>query len=172
MMRYKIMNKSMNILTLILLLTTANMITAANSIKQMNDPFFEVVDLIQAEGEVAAYGLPLITVTAKGTILVCSNARVGDRHDAGNVQYGVLFRSTDNGETWMKKKLEALPQGIVSDRETGKVILFIPESAELLRPDGKRMNENWAVENPPEEARAIWQDESNDDGISWEKGQT
>ena len=73
--------------------------------KQINAPFFEVVDLIKAEGEVAAYGLPLITVTAKGTLLVCSNARVGDRFDAGNIQYGVLLRSTDNGETWMKKKI-------------------------------------------------------------------
>ncbi len=164
------MNKSITILFVFLLLIIANRNTVANDEKQMNDPFFEVVDLIQAEGEVAAYGLPLITVTAKGTILVCSNARVGDRHDAGNVQYGVLLRSTDNGETWMKKKLDALPQGIVSDRETGKVILFIPENSELLRPDGKRMNEEWAVENPPEEARAIWQYESNDDGISWEKG--
>ena len=114
------MNKSITILFVFLLLIIANRNTVANDEKQMNDPFFEVVDLIQAEGEVAAYGLPLITVTAKGTILVCTNARVGDRHDAGNVQYGVLLRSTDNGETWMKKKLDALPQGIVSDRETEK----------------------------------------------------
>ncbi len=165
------MNKPITILYIFLLLVIANGITEANDEKQMNDPFFKVVDLIKAEGEVAAYGLPLITVTAKGTVLVCSNARVGDRYDAGNIQYGVLFRSTDNGVTWMKKKLDALPQGIVSDRETGKVILFIPESSELLRPDGKRMNEEWAVENPPEEPRGIWQYESNDDGISWEKVQ-
>ncbi len=147
------------------------MVTEANNDALMDEPFFEVKDLMLAEGEVAAYGLPLITVTARGTILVSSNARVGDRHDAGNVQYGVLLRSTDNGETWMKEKLDALPQDIVTDKETNKIMLFIPESSALLRPDGKRMNEKWAVENPPEEARAIWQYESIDDGISWEKGQ-
>ena len=147
------------------------MVTEANDDALMDEPFFEVKDLMLAEGEVAAYGLPLITVTARGTVLVSSNARVGDRHDAGNVQYGVLLRSTDNGETWMKKKLDALPQGIVTDKETNKIMLFIPESSALLRPDGKRMNEEWAVENPPEEARPIWQYESIDDGISWEKGQ-
>lgn len=165
------MNKSITILFIFPLLIIANRNTVANEEKQMNTPFFEVVDLIKAEGEVEAYGLPLITVTAKGTILVCSNARVGDRRDMGNVQYGVLLRSTDNGETWMKKKFDALPQGIISDRQTGKVMLFIPESGKLLRPDGKRMDEKWAVENPPKEARAIWQYESDDDGISWEKGQ-
>ena len=165
------MNKSIILLSLFPLLTTIIMVTEANNDALMDEPFFEVKDLMLAEGEVAAYGLPLITVTARGTILVSSNARVGDRHDAGNVQYGVLLRSTDNGETWMKKKLDALPQGIVTDKETNKIMLFIPESSALLRPDGKRMNEKWAVENPPEEARAIWQYESIDDGISWEKGQ-
>ena len=165
------MNKSIILLSLFLLLTTTTMIIEANDERLMDEPFFEVKDLIIAEGEVAAYGLPLITVTGKGTIIVCSNARVGDHHDMGNVQYGVLLRSTDNGETWMKKKLDALPQGIVTDKETNKIMLFIPESSALLRPDGKRMNEEWAIENPPEEARPIWQYESIDDGISWEKGQ-
>ncbi len=165
------MNKSFILLSLFLLLTTTTMIIEANDERLMDEPFFEVKDLIIAEGEVAAYGLPLITVTVKGTVLISSNARVGDRHDMGNVQYGVLLRSTDNGETWMKKKFDALPQGIISDRVTGKVMLFIPESGKLLRPDGKRMDEKWAVENPPEEAREIWQYESNDDGISWAKVQ-
>ena len=132
-------------------------------------PFFEVEDVMEAGGEVTAYGLPLITVTAKGTVLVSSNARVGDRHDMGNIQYGVLLRSTDNGESWMKTQLDGLPSGMVSDQETGKVILMIPESDPLTRPDGKRMDEKWAIENPPETARGIWQYESEDDGIGWKK---
>ncbi len=135
------------------------------------EPFFEVEDVAEAEGEVAAYGLPLITVTARGTVLVSSNARVGDRHDLGNIQYGILLRSTDCGESWMKRKLSGLLSGIVSDRESGKVILLIPDNEELTRPDGERMDEKWVVENPPEKARSIWQYESEDDGIRWKKVQ-
>lgn len=63
-------------------------------------PFLEKSDLFNAGSDgFAAYRIPGIVVTSKGTVLAYCEARKYDRRDFGEIEVH-LRRSTDGGKTW------------------------------------------------------------------------
>ena len=65
-----------------------------------DEAFFEDKEVLKSNDRVAAYAIPNIVSTPKGTVLCFTTARIGDNHDWGNVQEIAMIRSTDNGKTW------------------------------------------------------------------------
>jgi len=139
-------------------------------------PFFEDKLVMESNERVAAYAIPNIVSTPKGTILSFATARIGDNHDWGNVQEIVLARSTDNGETWENTSTIAAIENwtvrqssAIVDPESGKIIVFGHKSP-LRNREGHRMSESWRIANPEAEevlgASQIFI-ESNDDGKTW-----
>jgi len=129
-----------------------------------------------SDSEVAAYAIPNIIATPKGSILCLATARYGDNHDWGNIQKIALSRSFDEGKTWEEPKIIAsIPNwtirqtSAVVDPETNKIIIFGHKSPRF-NDKGERISETWNIAHPEERKEigaAQFIIESNDEGETW-----
>ncbi len=159
--------------TLLLSLTA---LTCLSSCSSNDKAFFDDKIVMAISNEVAAYAIPNIVTTQKGTVLCFATARYGDNHDWGNVQKIALTRSFDNGITWEKPWIIAeidnwtvRQTSVVFVPQTNKVIVFGHKSPRFTD-EGERISESWNIANP-EERKAIgakqFTIESNNEGDTW-----
>jgi len=148
--------------------------------QEQSYPFFEDRIVLEADDRVAAYAIPNIIATEKGTILCFATARIGDNHDWGNVMEVVVIRSTDNGATWTKPEVIAsVPDWTIQEisalyvAKTNKIIVFGHKSPRF-NADGERITETWMIGHP-DESKALGASyfivESTDDGKTWSEMQ-
>jgi len=150
--------------------------TACQQDKNDQNPFFEDQLVMESNDTVAAYAIPNIVSTPKGTILCISTARLGDNHDWGNIQQAVVSISNDNGKSWALPKVIAAidnwtvrQTSAIVDPEDGKIMVFGHKSP-LLNSDGERMSETWKIKFPEktkELGAGYFYVESFDEGLTW-----
>jgi len=138
--------------------------------------FFENQVVLKSNERVAAYAIPNIVSTAKGTILCFVTARIGDNHDWGNVQEVAMILSTDNGETWEDPQIIAAidnwtvrQTSAIVIPETNKILVFGHKS-QRFNSEGERISERWRIAHPEERKRlgdANFFIESTDEGKTW-----
>jgi len=139
-------------------------------------PFFEDQLVMESNESVAAFAIPNIVSTPKGTILCIATARLGDNHDWGNIQQVVVSISTNNGRSWESPKVIAAidnwtvrQTSVIVDPENGKIMVFGHKSP-LLNTDGERMSEIWKI-NFPEKMKELgagyYYVVSFDEGKTW-----
>jgi len=144
--------------------------------RDSDSPFYEDQLVMESNERVAAYAIPNIVTTPKGTILCFATARIGDNHDWGNVMEIALVRSTDNGVTWEDPRTIAAIENwtvrqssAIVDTESGKIMVFGHKSP-LRNTEGDRMSEMWRIANPEADENLGSSQiyiESIDDGKTW-----
>ena len=142
-------------------------------------PFFEKTVVLARGERPGAYAIPKIVVTPKDTAIIVGQDRRGG--DWGRRIAPFCLRSTDGGKTWsipasllpedFPNQADYLlkPTGIVVDRKTGRVFVFISRSP-LRSPGGKLIDEIWFYTHI-QETRRYGRDwflvHSDDEGASW-----
>lgn len=142
-------------------------------------PRFERSALLQRGARPGAWAIPKLTVTPRGTLLVVLQDRKGG--DWGKPIFPMLLRSLDGGRSWRgpRELLRAdfprrddcifKPTGIVTDRETGRVFVFVSR-APLRQANGQPLLERDFYRHLQETrrlGRAWFLLSSDDDGVSW-----
>jgi sialidase-1 len=107
-------------------------------------------------GKAAAYRIPALVVTKKGTLLAFAEARRDSGRDNADIDI-VLKRSRDNGKTW-GPEVKVLDQGRVTSGNPCPVVLA---SGRILLLTCR--NPHGAVEG----GRAVFITHSDDDGKTW-----
>ena len=139
------------------------------TISLADEPEKQDLFLAGADG-VAAYRIPAIATTNKGTLIVIADARVSKNRDLPNNIDLVMRRSTNSGAAWEPMKVILDYPGlagvgdpcIVVDRDTGTIWVFA-----LYGPKGIGL---FASKVSPDEQRAkILAVKSDDDGRTWSK---
>ncbi len=161
---------------LILIFITSLGIESCQHPQSQQKAFFDDKVILESNSCVAAYAIPNIVATPKGTVLCFATARIGDNHDWGNVQEVVVSRSTDNGETWESPKVIAAindwtvrQSSAIVDPESGKIMVFGHKSPRFTA-EGERISETWKIAHPDEMKKlgdGHFYVESFDDGASW-----
>lgn len=107
-------------------------------------PFYSNSDIFVRSGRTAAYGIPMIAVSNKGTVFAVVNDRLDSHLDSDHEQKVVLRRSFDNAKTWLpietiaeKPDSFCYPTGLVCDEVTNKVFLFF-KIVPISKEGGKR----------------------------------
>jgi len=141
---------------------------------------FEDREVLVSDDRVAAWAIPNIVSTEKGTLFCFTTARLGDNHDWGNVQEVAMIRSINNGQTWEGPvTIAANPDWTVRQTsaivvpQTNKIIVFGHKSPRF-NADGERISETWNIAHP-EERKALgaaqFYIESGDEGKTWSEMQ-
>ena len=138
---------------------------ACKQTENKQKPFFQDQLVMESNDTVAAYAIPNIVSTPKGTILCIATARLGDNHDWGNIQEAVVSISSDNGKSWETPKRIAFigdwtvrQTSAIVDPENGKIMVFGHKSP-TINSDGERMSETWKMNYPEkmkEQQGIVW----------------
>jgi len=150
--------------------------TACNPIIEDSKLIFENQLVMESNNTVAAYAIPNIVATPKGTVLCIATARLGDNHDWGNIQEAVVSISSDNGKSWTTPKTIASidnwtvrQTSAIVDPNDGKIMVFGHKSP-LLNSEGERMSETWKIKFPEKTKNlgaGYFYVESFDEGKTW-----
>ena len=162
--------------SLILLMTLAQF---SCSERKADNPFFEKAIVLKKEPSAGTYAIPKLVATPADSLLVVFQDRQGG--DWGSPISPLCIRSVDKGETWSAPyplvpdsfvppdTFHVKPTGIVVDRHTGKIHVFISRSP-LRDREGKEILERWFyshIQETRDLGRAWFQVTSSDDGQTW-----
>ena len=167
---------------LFLLVWTATSIFAKNPAPAFppKAPFYSNQDIFVRSGRTAAYGIPMVDVSAAGTVFAVVNQRLDTHLDSGNEQKVVLRRSFDSGKTWRPEQVvaeaplcSAFPTGLVCDNAKDKIFIFYRLSPLIKRADGKGYVYHQAetkqegAGSASEAKRGTYVIETSDEGETW-----
>jgi sialidase-1 len=155
------LNLKINISILTFLITSLVTINATNASDN------QIVDVYQqGEAGIAAYRIPALIQTKKGTLLAFAEARKGGLSDTGDISI-VVKRSKDNGRTWTDLTTVWSDAGNtcgnpvpIVDRKTGRIFLIGTWN------NGKD-HENDLIRHTAIDTRRIFLLHSDDDGRTW-----
>jgi sialidase-1 len=151
----------------IALLSSANVISAAEP-QAKHAPLFEQVDIFEAgHDNYALYRIPGMVVTAKGTVLAYCEARRTGKSDWDEINI-MLRRSSDGGKTWDQQR--------VVSHYNGKFVKNPVALAQKLgKPDDRTFNNAVAFAEKSGKVHFLYcldyfrcyAMHSDDDGVSW-----
>jgi sialidase-1 len=121
---------------------------------------------VSGQGGYAAYRIPALAVTTKGTVLAFCEGRVNSRNDNGDIDL-LMKRSTDGGASWSGSVVIwnngtntcGNPCAVV-DRQTGAVFLLMTWSRGAD-------SESRIISGTSRDTRRAFVTGSTDDGLTW-----
>ncbi|MFA6830855.1 MAG: sialidase family protein [Bacteroidaceae bacterium] len=143
------------------------MITSLVTIQAAKASDNQIIDVYQqGEARIAAYRIPALIQTKKGTLLAFAEARKGGLSDTGDISI-VVKRSKDNGRTWTDLTTVWSDAGNtcgnpvpIVDRKTGRIFL-------IGTWNNGADHENDLIRRTAIDTRRIFLLHSDDDGQTW-----